>query len=471
MHFARWILSFAFASLASFAAAETPSRVSVEVDTRIELLSIVARLAGFDEYCMPNSDSPYAKEVAAWFAPMREHEAVRLARKLRETSGISFDAVPSLAVHLVDVATLAEKLPFDGPPPRLDARWKLGEARAFVAALRSFVAESKAEEFFAAHRELYAETAKRLGAVLDKSRAVEWFDSFFGVRAGAKYTAIPGLLCGGCNYGVGVRATDGRPEEITPVFGCSRFDEHGVPEFGDSMLSLFVHELCHSYTNVLVDRHVERFATSGPAIYARVAKRMASQGYGDWKSMIYESLVRACAFECLAATLGANEAEVERRDDESRGFSWIGDLAGLLERYQKLRKTYTDFDSFMPVVVEFFDRLPAQLEARAAATPKVVEVAPAAGSKDVDPTITELVVRFDRPMSSSSWSFVGAKADTPEFVGDPVFDADGMRLVAKMRLAPGRKYDFSLNGGRFLGFKSRTGLALEPYPIEFATRE
>ena len=83
-------------------------KLDVRVDPRVELMSTIFRLAGNSEYNQPSSKSPYADAVDAHFGAFRQHGAVAMARELRQTRGVSFDAVMSLAVHLTDADTLAE---------------------------------------------------------------------------------------------------------------------------------------------------------------------------------------------------------------------------------------------------------------------------------------------------------------------------------------------------------------------------
>src|SRR5262245_59601325 len=81
--------------------APTPQKAfEVHVDPRVELLTGLARLAGFREFTMESSDSPYARRFDAHFAPSREHAAVTELRRLRAKSGVSYDAIPSFAVHV-----------------------------------------------------------------------------------------------------------------------------------------------------------------------------------------------------------------------------------------------------------------------------------------------------------------------------------------------------------------------------------
>src|SRR5215469_203517 len=94
----------------------------IATDPRIELLSIVFHLAGNPEYNQCRV-KPYCDAVDQYFAPFKDDEAIRLAHELNEKDGINYDAVMSMAIHIKDVETLAERLPFDAPDTRLEKRW------------------------------------------------------------------------------------------------------------------------------------------------------------------------------------------------------------------------------------------------------------------------------------------------------------------------------------------------------------
>jgi hypothetical protein len=465
-------LTFAsfFAAAALAQAAPAQHRVATRVDPRIELVTAVARLAGFAEFNMPNSRSPYADEVEARFAALREHAAVAKLKELRAARGVSHDALASFALHLDGIEELGELVPFDAPPERLDKRWSADGARAFASALRDFAAQGKAAEFFASKRELFAEVEKRLAERLSQSKALDWFDAFFGARPGAQYVAVAGLLCGGGNFGAGVRFPDGRPEEITPVFGCWVWDERGLPVFGEAYLPLFVHELCHSYTNPVVDRHARALESAGKRIQATCAEKMRKQSYGTWQSIMNESLVRASVVRCRLSTEGKAAAEQQARDELAAGFAWVPELAKLLDEYETQRAQFASFDDFVPRVVAFHETWAGKLEELERARPHVVSIEPRSGASDVDPAAAQLVVRFDRAMRDQSWSIVGSKENTPAMTGAPKYDAERKTLTVPMQLEPGKTYRFSLNGVSKEGFKSAEGVPLEPYEVTFTTR-
>jgi hypothetical protein len=137
------------------------------------------------------------------------------------------------------------------------------------------------------------------------------------------------LLNGGGCYGVGVRYADGR-EEICPVIGAGRFDAEGLPVFSEEVEPTLVHELCHTYTNPLVDQCAGQLESAGQRLYALCADTMRAQAYGEWKTLMYESLVRACVVRYLRATAGADAAQKRIQYERGRGFEWVEGLSALL---------------------------------------------------------------------------------------------------------------------------------------------
>jgi hypothetical protein len=138
----------------------------IAADPRIELLSIVFHLAGNSEYNQCRVTG-YCEDLDNYFTPFKDDAAVRTARELRESRGISYDAVMSMAIHLKDVETLSERVPFDAPESRLEKRWQPADARRFVAALRQFVEHSKFREFVQARSALYDTAGSRLRTLVE----------------------------------------------------------------------------------------------------------------------------------------------------------------------------------------------------------------------------------------------------------------------------------------------------------------
>lgn len=346
------------------AAAPAPAArpIDVHVDPNVELLCVLARLAGFDEYAHP-LDTAYARDAAARFAPFARHDAVATLRRVRFTSGVSHDAVISMALHLGAPPELAEKGAWEGDARSLERRWPLREARRFREEARRFAAESDFAGFLAQNAALYEESERRFRALLERRDVVAWLDSFFGVPDGTAFHATPGLLCGGSGYGGTVHVAGGK--EVHEVIGVSSADAWGVPEFPEDALGTVVHEYCHAFANPLVEAFADALEPACSRAYPFVAAAMERQAYGNWRTMMAESLVRASCTRFWPA--GPEREAAIRHETEERGFPWTRDLSDALGRYEEERERTPRLADFMPRLVSVMEPWPARLEARAAA--------------------------------------------------------------------------------------------------------
>ena len=120
----------AYLALSASEPASRPAGLQATVDARVELMSIIFRLAGNPEYNLPASKSPYATEVDEYFGKFKEHPAVVMARRLKTTRNISYDVPMSLTLCLSDIQELKTRVSFDQPDGSLFAsRWHPDDVR------------------------------------------------------------------------------------------------------------------------------------------------------------------------------------------------------------------------------------------------------------------------------------------------------------------------------------------------------
>ena len=103
--------------------------------------------------------------------------------------------------------------------------------------------------------------------------------------------------------------------------------------------------------------------------------------------------------------------------------------------------------------------------------PVVVETLPVSGSRDVEPGIREIRVRFSKEMRDGSWSWATAWQDSkPEIIGEPRYEPDHRTCVIKAKFEPGRTYAFWLNSEKFHNFTDLAGRPAVPYLLIFQTK-
>ena len=328
--------------------------VTVSVDPRVELISIIFRLAGNSEYNRGQFIS-YIAAVEKQFGPYREHPVVKLATSLRKKYSVCYDAPMSLAVHLQDANSLRLRTPLEPRPDGLDGRWRPDDVRDFLEKARQFAQESKFDGFFKTQQPMYERAKGQLRQLLDEEANLEWFDDFFSARPGAEFHIALGMVNGPGSYGPHIKLQDN--EEYHCILGVWKFGFLGLgePKFDKTMLPTVIHEFCHSYANPIVDAHASQLEEPGKKIFEKVRDKMKRMAYGNWQTMMRESLVRACVVRYMAATVGPDAGQKQVRNEINRGFLWTKELSDLLIQYEQNRDRYKTLDTFFPKVVDFFD--------------------------------------------------------------------------------------------------------------------
>jgi hypothetical protein len=294
------------------------------------------------------------KNLNEHFAGHRSHPAVKTAAKLRQRRGVSYDAVMGMAIHIEDINSCGEIVPFVPRPETLDGRWRIDEAREFLGHCRDFVKETDFKAFLAKNKSQYDAAAARLQQLMNTEANLAWFDDFFGARDDVDLNLVISILNGSSSYGPRIRI-EGRTK-IYSILGAWRIDWFGWgnPTFHSGVVTTVVHEFGHSFCNPLIDKYMEDFESFGKKYFPRVEKQMKNQGYGSWQTMMRESLVRACEVRYAMANDGRERANRIANYHISRGFHWTKELSELLGQYERQRDKYRTLDAFMPKIVELF---------------------------------------------------------------------------------------------------------------------
>jgi hypothetical protein len=442
--------------------------VTAKVDRRIELTSIIARLADYKEY-VRNDFKSYADEVDAYYAKYKNHPAVEYARKVRQSNNISFDAVPSLAVHLNQ--NLTPKFLFSDDAP--DSRWGKRAAEEFAELLRQFYKETNSEAFFDSQAERYKTAEQRMQTVIQKIDFA-WYKNFYGEVPRGTFNLYVGLLNGGMNFGPKVVHPDGK-EELFAVIGAWKTDEKNLPVFADDFLPTIIHEFNHSFINHLVYAREKQFLPSGEKIYQPVAEKMAKLAYGNWKTTVVESLVRAAVIRYLFDHGEFEKASAELLNERNKGFLWIDELFVLLGTYENSRRLYPTFRAFLPVIegyaVDLAKRIGEKAKYFARRQPRVISIdAFANGAEDVDSRLTKITFTFDQPLEGKGYSInLGSlgRAGYPleKAVG---YSEDRTKFTVEVKLKPDTQYEFVVTGA---SFKSVDAFPLQNYVVKFKTKK
>ncbi len=458
------------------AALGSESTIAPQVDPRVELLSIVFRLAGNSEYNMSPLKT-YTADIDAYFSPYKEHPAVVLARKLANERDVGFDAVMDLAVHLSPPPALKPLVVFTDDVP--DARFGKDNVTLLAQRLREFYRDTHFEKFFAVHQSLYHLAEERFRVVLN-DLDLNWYKTFYGdVRMG-QHHLILGMNNGSGSYGPRIAWPDGH-EDFFSIIGAGGTDDSGMPAYTADYVGLIIHEFNHSFVNPAFAMHKSDFASAGQ-VYERVADKMRAQAYENSDAMVIESLVRAAVIQYLESR-GHESSEIQRRirREQSIGFVWMDELVDLLHQYNSQRSRYPTFESFIPMVAQFYRSLAPRVgELIATFNQHCVHVTGTQPfpnhSEDVEPATKELVITFDKPLDPQAGPRHHGYSISPgpdgkdhyPISGTPEFLPGNRSIKLPVVLKPDWDYSFVLTP---VAFASQDCYPLEAsYTVAFKTK-
>lgn len=438
-----------------------------KIDKRVELLSIVFRLAGNEEY---NSQyfKLYNDKVENYFNAFKGHELVKFARELKERKGISYDAVMSMAIILDD--NLNPLIDFATSLP--EKRWSKDDADKFIRLLKQFYKDAKCEEFFRENEELFKEVSNRFIPVY-RIIDLNWFHSFYGKKADENFTIIVSIGCGAQNYGPSYMLPNSE-KNLFAIMGTWKVDESGMPVYNQSeYLPYIVHEFNHSFVNQLLAKHKESFEESAKGIYKAVEYEMSrQQAYGNWQIMLNEALVRASVIKYFIDH-GANESEIQMmlNNESNNGFIWIKGLVDELKKYDIQRNIYPTLESYMPVLLNAYKTFAEKISQFDAQRPKVESITEFANNDTiVSPQVKTITINFDRPLAGKGYSVnYGNKGKLAFPKLDNInYTNDNKSVVMGVQLIPDKEYQFVLTGKNF---KTPEGVGLKTYEVNFKTKK
>ena len=106
-----------------------------KVDERVELFSIIFRLAGAEEY---NSKifKLYTDKIENHFEKYKDHELIAFAKVLNQENRIGFDGVMRMATHLGSAPEFLPLVKFTDSIP--SEKWGKNNSEKFIRLLRDF---------------------------------------------------------------------------------------------------------------------------------------------------------------------------------------------------------------------------------------------------------------------------------------------------------------------------------------------
>jgi hypothetical protein len=274
------------------------------VDERFELVSLVFRLAGRQEYGDKNTD--YQQEVAETFSAFKNHPAVKYAKKLP----LGYDAVFQFAIHITKED---EEFVFLKNTDSLfdwTKRWNKKSARTFLELLNDFYIETDYAAFYNSYIPFFEEETQNFINEIYGEIDFEWF---------AKYVDVNYLRC---IYS---------PSSTRNNYGATVAGKYiycGISGDGFAI----IHEYCHSFGNPLAHKWYEENTQFKKWCDDSVNKKSA---YPNGKIMAGEYITRAYNVLYEYERSGNPEYLGNIEYEKSQGFPYIYEVYDMILELEK----------------------------------------------------------------------------------------------------------------------------------------
>lgn len=342
------------------------AQVTVAVSPSVELTAILARTAGYQEYCMDDGGQ-YTKDTEQWFGTYRAHPSVLYFNRLRRQFGVAYDAVMNLAVN---ISVDAEGVRWmDTDLQSMDRRWSKVDKDTLLMRLNDFCRDTRFHAFFTAHYPFYDRAVEAYKTNVMGLLRQEWYPAFYGTAPEETFRVIIGCTNGGGNYGAN-RACRGRAKELFAIVGYVENPAAPTPYAdGAAYAATLIHEFNHSFVNPLLAKgdHWDQLKESADYLYRCSSLAMQRQAYGNEQTVINESVVRAAVI-CYMMDNGCKREDVQHElyNQVARDFKWMPELVTALRRYARERRKYPTLESYYPeiakVLAKYADRERKRIE-------------------------------------------------------------------------------------------------------------
>lgn len=334
------------------------------IDQRVELVCIVYRLAGIEEFTVERYPDRafklYIDRIEEYFRKYENHEAVNYVRNKAVSKGIRYDAVLSFPIHVTHPPDMKPLIAFTDEIP--EYRWDIKSATKFLSLLNDFYVQTSFETFYKENHVLYSEVKDRFATLISEIDK-KWYNSFYGYEAQVNFGIINAPAIGPYNYNVDLLHPNGQKFTYA-IIGSAFIDSLGMPVY-DKYLNTLLHEFNHSFVNQIVYDNEAEFKKSGQKIYKRFRKLniATNDAYGNWQSMLNESLVRAAVIKYYRDFDYEKQVIDDRIELETKlGFPWTKELSEKLDFYSSNRDQYPNFQSFVPELAIFFNEVSIEIE-------------------------------------------------------------------------------------------------------------
>ena len=376
------------------------AQMRATVDERMELTSIVFRIAGAEEF-VNDQMQEYGEAIDRWFGKYSSHELIDHIRKMRQETALAMAGVVGSVPYLV----IDDKGVHDSGIKKgseIDGRWTDNNWDKYVRLLDDFYRKSRFHEFFESRQDFYRGVENGMNTYLSQLDTA-WFRSFFGhYDEPVVYVAAAN---GFHNYYLNTSSIQEGSFTIAIGYPGPWYDPTEV----------ILHEMCHQYTGGM-DRFYPEVEGAMLRIFenTELVLKYYQNHYGDPEVIFYEWLTNHCVAMYLKEHTDNNPYRIQGLNNFlskmaiGYGFVWMERGMQFMDNFYADRESYPVFESYMPRICEFMNNIVLTdnwmkvLEETRPHRPYITNIYPVDGSCLLDYEKVDAVrVTFSQPMMNA----------------------------------------------------------------------
>jgi len=267
----------------SYCADMAGGKLSVSVNEYVELMEIVARLAGNSIYT--GNDAPtYQKEIDEWFGKYLGHPCIIAMKDMTEKYGVVYNAIPLLGIN-IEMKNGRFRLI---SPKAATERWPVKASKEFLPYLSAFYHDTDFHSFFVSHAKTYGKAIGSFNKYVLGKFDLEWFSRNFNGVQQDKFEIMLGLNQGFGNFNVERTPHSGKKEHIAVMLYAADWQNNACYNQMRHLETTIVHEFCHSFIKAPAE-----YREKATALLNEHADALHKVGYGTWQEVYEETYVRA----------------------------------------------------------------------------------------------------------------------------------------------------------------------------------
>lgn len=313
--------------------------MSIKVDPRIELLTIVQYLGQYDrifnypliDRCKDGEKKGYYQSaIEEYFHKFSKHNAVKISDQLANL-GFSFDAPVGLLLQYSDLPELLKETEI--PMALLN---RIGDSQkpfSFIDALRDFAEKTNFLEFFEQQEGYYNSLIDSFGEITEHLNFAEQLENYLNLsenRLARDFSIILSPLSLGNYSSVRIEKHKIYPFSILGV--SPRLIANYLTK--ERLGSLCWHEFAHTYINPLTAQSLDLVEKSS-SLFSQIEERMKGQAYPEWKICINETIIRAIANRLMLHHFGETLYLKSVQGDLDKGFIFIKEIEEVIVSFEQ----------------------------------------------------------------------------------------------------------------------------------------